>query len=82
MVLGILLLAIPHRVGLTSIWVMMIAAWLTWAMALSEVGNSWWVTTQTLPLVARQAGAEGGEQWQELVVTLTHFAAAAALIIA
>ncbi len=82
MVLGILLLAIPHRVGLKSIWVMVIAAWLTWAMALSEVGNSWWGTTRTLPLVARQAGAAGGEPWQELVVTLTHFAAGVGLIIA
>jgi hypothetical protein len=31
------LLALPNRVGLKSIWVMVLAAWLTWTMALSEL---------------------------------------------
>jgi hypothetical protein len=35
-----------------------------------------------LPLAARQAGATGGEPWQELVVTLTHIGAGLGLIIA
>jgi hypothetical protein len=51
-------------------------------MALSEVANSWWGTTRMLPLAARQAGATGGEPWQELVVTLTHIGAGLGLIIA
>ena len=48
----------------------------------SEVANAWWGTTQTLPIAASQAGATGGEPWQELVVKLTHIGAALALIIA
>ena len=35
------LLALPHSVGLKSVWVMVAAAWLTWTMALSEVANAW-----------------------------------------
>lgn len=76
------LLALPHRVGSTSIRVMVAAAWLTWAMALSEVANSWWGTKQTLPIAAGQAGATGGESWQELVVTVTHIGAGLGLILA
>lgn len=76
------LLALPHRVGFGSIRVMVVAAWLTWAMALSEVANSWWGTKQTLPIAAGQAGATGGEAWQELVVTLTHIGAGLGLILA
>lgn len=79
---AIALLALPHGVGPKSIRVMVVAAWLTWAMAMSEVANSWWGTTQMLPIAARQAGATGGEPWQELVVTLTHIAAGVGLIIA
>lgn len=82
MVMSIAMLAIPSRVGLKSIWIMLLAAWLTWAMALSEVANSWWGTKQTLPIGASQANATGGEPWQELVVTITHFAAGIGLIIA
>src|SRR5277367_269584 len=36
-ILATALLALPHAVGLKSVWVMIAAAWLTWAMALSEV---------------------------------------------
>jgi hydroxylaminobenzene mutase len=81
-VLATALLALPHSVGLRSVWVMVVAAWLTWAMAMSEVSNSWWGTLQTLPIAASQAGATGGEPWQELVVKLTHIGAGLGLIIA
>jgi len=82
MVLGTALLAVPHRVGLKSVWVIVAAAWLTWAMAMSEVANSWWGAAQTLPLAAGEAGASGGKSWQELAVTMTHFAAGVGLIVA
>src|SRR5262245_29798002 len=48
-VLGAVLLALPHTVGRGSIAVMRLAAWLTWAMALSEVANAWWGTRQLVP---------------------------------
>ena len=81
-VLATALLALPHNVGLKSVWVMVVAAWLTWSMAISEVANSWWGTTQMLSIAASQAGATGGEPWQELVVKLTHIGAGFGLIIA
>ena len=80
--LATLLLAVPHRVGRTSVWVMLLAVWLTWAMALSEVANAWWGTTQMLPLAAAQAGATGGAAWQELIVKLAHIGAGLGLIVA
>jgi hypothetical protein len=67
---------------LKSTWIMTLAAWLTWGMAMSEVANSWWGTTQTLPIAASQSAADGGKPWQELVVTIAHFAAGLGLIIA
>jgi len=76
------LLALPHSVGLKSVWVMVVAAWLTWTMAISEVANSWWGTTKMLSIAASQAGATGGEPWQELVVKLTHIGAGLGLIVA
>jgi (hydroxyamino)benzene mutase len=81
-VLATVLLAHRHSVGPKSIWVMLLAVWLTWAMALSEVANSWWGTRQTLPIAARQAGATGAEPWQEMVIQVTHMGAGLALIIA
>jgi (hydroxyamino)benzene mutase len=33
-VLGIVLLRLPHRVGGKAVWVMVVSAWLTWLMAL------------------------------------------------
>jgi hydroxylaminobenzene mutase len=81
-VLATLLLALPHRVGRLSVRVMLLAAWLTWAMALSEVANAWWGTAQILPIAAAQAGATGGAPWQELVVKLTHIGAGLSLIVA
>ncbi|MFM2096176.1 MAG: hypothetical protein RIS70_3300 [Planctomycetota bacterium] len=76
------LLTLPNRVGTKSIWVMVVAAWLTWAMAISEVANSWWGTSRTLLISASQAGVTGGTPWQELVVTLAHMAAGLGLVVA
>lgn len=82
LLLAIALQTLPHRVGVRSIWVMVVAAWLTWAMALSEVANAWWGTAQMLPIAAGQAGAGGGASWQELIVSLAHGGAGLALILA
>jgi len=76
------LLALPRSVGLKSAWVMVAAAWLTWTMALSEVANAWWGTLPPLSIAASQAGATGGEPWQELILKVTHIAAGLGLIIA
>jgi len=81
-VLAVLLLKLPHRVGPKSVWVMVMAAWLTWPMAISEAANAWWGTTQMLPIVASQAGVTGGQAWQELLVKLSHIAAGLGLIAA
>jgi hydroxylaminobenzene mutase len=80
-VLGILLLKLPHSVGRKSVWVMLLSAWGTWFMALSEAANAWWGTAQMLPIAASQAGATGGEPWQELVMKLSHLLAAVGLIL-
>jgi hypothetical protein len=80
-VLGILLLKLPHRVGAKAVAVMVVSAWLTWLMAFSEVANAWWGTRQMLPIAARQAGAAGAAPWQELVVKLCHIPAALGLIL-
>ena len=81
-VLAILLLTLPHRVGRKSIWVMLLSVWLTWVMVLSEVANAWWGTIEILPIAAQQAGATGGTPWQELVVKLAHIVAGLVLIVA
>lgn len=81
-VLATALLALPHRVGPKSVWTMVAAAWLTWSMTISEAANSWWGTNQMLPITAGQAGATGGEPWQEVVVQLSHIGAGLGLIIA
>ena len=80
-VLGILLLKLPHGVGDKVVWVIVVSAWLTWLMALSEVANAWWGANQTLPVAAGQAGAAGAAPWQELVVRLCHVPAALGLIL-
>jgi (hydroxyamino)benzene mutase len=80
-VLGILLLKLPHRVGDKAVAVMVVSAWLTWLMALSEVANAWWGSSQMLPIAAKQAGAVGAAPWQELVVKLCHIPAALGLIL-
>ena len=81
-IMAVLLIALPHGIGPRSAGVMVLAAWLTWAMGLSEVGNAWWGTTQMLPIAGSQAGAKGGLGWHELVVKLTHIAAGFALVAA
>lgn len=75
------LLLLPHSIGNKSVLAMIAAAWLTWGMALSEVGNAWWGTTTMLTIAAKQAGASGGEPWQELVVQATHISAGLGLIL-
>ena len=82
LVMAILLLKFSHHVGPKSGVMMLLAAWLTWPMALSEAANAWWGTNQMLPIAAGQAAATGGMAWQELVVKLTHLAAGLALTIA
>ena len=81
-VMAMLLLKLPHNVGPKSAGVMLLAAWLTWPMALSECANAWWGTTQTLSIAASQAGATGGAALHELVVKLTHIGAALGLVVA
>ena len=80
--LAAMLLKLPHDVGPKSAGVMLLAAWLTWPMALSEAANAWWGTTQMLPIAAAQAGATGGAAWHELTVKLTHIAAGLGLVAA
>ena len=81
LLLGILLLKVPNSVGIKSVWVIIVSAWLTWLMALSEVANAWWGTNQMLPIAAQQAGAHGAAPWQELLVKLCHVPAALGLIL-
>jgi hydroxylaminobenzene mutase len=80
-VLGILVLKLPHSVGDKAVSVIVVSAWLTWLMALSEVANSWWGANQMLPIAAVQAGAAGASPWKELVVKLCHVPAALGLIL-
>jgi len=82
MILGAVLLKLPHNVGSKSLRVMILAAWLTWGMALSEAANAWWGTTGILPIAAAQAGATGGTSWQEAIMKVTHMGGALALIAA
>ncbi|MFN9604925.1 MAG: hypothetical protein ACK57G_11195 [Planctomycetota bacterium] len=82
LVMAVMLLTLPHHVGPKSARIMLLSAWLTWLMAMSEAANAWWGTNQMLPIAADQAGATGGMAWQELVVKLTHLAAGLGLVIA
>ncbi|MFM9073833.1 MAG: hypothetical protein ACKOOC_10635 [Cyanobium sp.] len=82
MVLATVLMVLPHQVGIKSVGVMLLAAWLTWSMAISEVANAWWGTTQMLPIAAAQADATGGAPWQESIVAFTHIGAGLGLIVA
>jgi hydroxylaminobenzene mutase len=79
-VLGILLLKLPHRVGEKAVLVMVVSTWLTWLMTLSEVANAWWGTNRTLPIAAREAGAAGAAAWQENIVSVCHVIAALGLV--
>jgi hydroxylaminobenzene mutase len=80
-VLAIVVLKVPHRAGPKSVRVMLVSAWLTWFMALSEAANAWWGANQMLPIAAQQAGATGAAAWQEAVVKLCHLPAALGLIL-
>lgn len=80
-VVATLLLKLEHRAGIWCITILLLSAWLTWAMALSEVGNAWWGTTQMLPIAGAQAGAPGAAAWQENLVKLTHIGAGLSLIL-
>lgn len=80
--ISVLLKTLPHNVGPVSAGVMLLAAWLTWPMALSEAANAWWGTNQMLPIAASQADAAGGEAWQEFIVKATHIAAGLGLVVA
>ena len=81
MLVGIVLLTLPHRVGTKSLAMMLITVVLVWLMALSEAANAWWGTVQMLPLAAHEAGATGGTPWQEAIIKLTHISAGLALIV-
>jgi hydroxylaminobenzene mutase len=81
-VVAILLLTLSHQVGRKTVLVILLAVWLSWIMLFSEMANSWWGTTQILPIAAHQAGATGGTSAQELFVKLAHILAGLALIIA
>jgi hypothetical protein len=80
--LALVLVSRQARVGAGSVLVMVLAAWAIWPMVLSEVANAWWGAARMLPIAAKEAGVAGGEPWQELVVEITHVAAALALIAA
>lgn len=79
--LALVVLKLPYCADLKAVRVLVISAWLTWLMALSEAANAWWGANQMLPIVAKQAGATGAEAWQELVVKLCHLPAAVGLIL-
>ena len=79
--LAMVVLLVPHRAGPKTFQVILVSAWLTWFMALSEAANAWWGANQMLPIAAKQAGAEGAAAWQEAVVKLCHLPAALGLIL-
>ena len=80
-VLALVVLKVPHSAGPKTVRVILVSAWLTWFMALSEAANAWWGTNQMLPIAAKQAGAAGATAWQEAVVKLCHLPAALGLIL-
>ena len=80
-VLAVVVLKVAHRAGTRSIRVMVVSAWLTWFMALSEAANAWWGANQMLPIAAQQAGAAGAAAWQEAVVKLCHLPAGLGLVV-
>ncbi|MBT8138276.1 MAG: hypothetical protein KJP25_00790 [Gammaproteobacteria bacterium] len=77
----VVLKALP-TLGRVSCIALHSAAWLAWPMLISAVGNAWWGTNQTLSIAALQAGATGGNAWQEAFVTATHVAGGLSLIVA
>jgi (hydroxyamino)benzene mutase len=81
LLLGLVLLKLPHSAGSKTAWAIVISAWLTWLMALSEAANAWWGANQLLSISAKQAGATGAAPWQELIVKLGHIPAGLGLIL-
>lgn len=81
-VLALVVLHVSHSLGRRSLAALLAAAWLAWPMLLSAVANAWWGTSQLLAIAASQAGATGGEAWQESVVTVTHVLGGLSLVIA
>lgn len=53
-----------------------------WALSFSEVAGAFWGTNQATPLAAAEAGAQGGGQWQELIVLICHVVPAIMLMVA
>lgn len=82
MLLALVVLNIHHGLGSRSLFALRAAAWLAWPMLLAATANAWWGTNELLPLAAQQAGATGGEAWQEAIVTLTHVVGGTSLILA
>lgn len=81
-VLAVLLLSVPSRVGPKSAWIMLLSAWLTWPMLISQAVNAWWGTMRMLPIAGAQAGVSGGEPWQEQVLIATHVVASIGILVA
>ena len=80
-VLAIVLLKAPHRAGPRSVLVILVSAWLTWLVPLSEAANAWWGANQMLPIAAKHAGAAWAAAWQEAVVKLCHLPAGLGMIL-
>jgi hydroxylaminobenzene mutase len=82
LVLAVLLLVVPNHVGPRSAWVMLLSAWLTWGMLLSQIANAWWGTNRMLSIAGAQAGASGGAPWQEQLLVVTHVVAGTGMLVA
>lgn len=81
-VLSLVVLRALPMLGRISCVALQATAWLAWPMLVSAVGNAWWGTSQMMPIAASQAGATGGEAWQEAFVTVTHVVGGLSLILA
>lgn len=77
---ALLILKVENTLGFKSLIIQTVVVWLTWPMLLAATANSWWGTLDMLPIAGQQAGATGGEPWQETIVFLTHVVAGLALI--
>jgi hypothetical protein len=80
LVAGLVILHIPIAKGGVLAKVLVAGPWLVWPVVLTEVANSWWGTRTMLPIAASQAGAVGGEAWQESTVTVAHLIGALVLV--
>lgn len=78
LLLGSALATIPPRAATVVVW----GHVALWALSLSEVAAAFWGTNQALPLAAAEAGAPGGAQWQETIVTVCHVLPALVLLAA